>query len=772
MFVALLHPSRLLVLAALFLWGLQLHAQQSPCNRVGLVVEIDADCGATIIDLDAGQVIQAVGNISGLEIWKTIRFGSAPAIIPQTCSPEGTPVVLTCISDTLPCVADFNYLTHDENAFRHTFQADVYDPSTQSCLWNFGDGSSATGAVVEHIFAQEGYFNVCLTVTDPLGCSAQYCQNLFVDAQNPNWCGFDIQVTTVNNQLQGTLYPTNASDDQLLDVQWFLHKSNQILSTERTFNYELPGEGNYLVCAQFTSQSSKNNSLCNTTRCQQVTLTAPGCFAPTLVNPTALCPMLLAPVCGCNGITYINECEAMSAGATGWWTGPCNSTTGACNADLGFKILSGGLDTSYTVRFYNLSTGTLQDLQLDFGDGTPIVSNATLDSIDHVYEKGGIYRANLAAWNQAGCVASITKLVITDSYNNNSSQLPGGTDYVWPGDANGDSKANVYDLLNIGVLYHEKGAPRPGASPDWKPQFAPNWHSALGVNSKHSDCDGDGTINDFDTDPIEIHYAPIDATPAVELPGAPPVYLDFVADTIAINPQSTDQFLEIEADVMVGTPVQPAMGLYGIAMGLAYPDYVEHDPEADYPFNNLFGHSNHVLWLPKDNYSKRQLDLGFVRKNSQAVSGYGRIARIRFRADYIIIVDIIGRESKPLTPFSVKLGGLKAIDQNGEPLQFSIPAVADTVWFYITTKATDDIPGSELVRVSPNPATTEAQVFTGDLTINSIDVVNNLGQLVLSRSTPTSSRIHTIPVAGWIPGVYSIRITTPQGIVSRKLTVK
>lgn len=77
------------------------------------------------------------------------------------------------------------------------------------------------------------------------------------------------------------------------------------------------------------------------------------CIDPTLINPTAICPMIWAPVCGCDGQTYSNSCVAVnSAGVTEWTDGECQSASncmeipadvdfGACLAILGYGYVQG-----------------------------------------------------------------------------------------------------------------------------------------------------------------------------------------------------------------------------------------------------------------------------------------------------------------------------------------------------------------------------------------------------------------------------------------------
>ena len=71
-----------------------------------------------------------------------------------------------------------------------------------SYLWSWGDGTFDTIAFPNHVYSTEGYYEICLTITDSLGCTNIYCDSSYLQKSSTSmiWVEVIPQIITGINQ--------------------------------------------------------------------------------------------------------------------------------------------------------------------------------------------------------------------------------------------------------------------------------------------------------------------------------------------------------------------------------------------------------------------------------------------------------------------------------------------------------------------------------------------------------------------------------------------
>ena len=331
---------------------------------------------------------------------------------------------------------------------------------------------------------------------------------------------------------------------------------------------------------------------------------------------------------------------------------------------------------------------------------------------------------------------------------------------VWPGDCNYDQTASNDDLLNIGLSYNTSGPVRPAANINWIAQPAPDWQNyfTAGINFKHSDCDGNGTIDSADVQAILQNYGlvhplkPADEQSIQSI--TPSIYLTADVDTAGLSDV-------INITVNLGTASVPVDSIYGIAFSITYEQFLVDTNSAttDFSASWIGIPGSNAITLEKHFSSQGFSDLAITRRNqSNIFNGDGPIAVMT-----IVTTDNLSGK----TLMNLKLMDIRAITYS----EYVIPltGIGDSVIIDPNFTAVEDIDVVNDIMTFPNPAQNDLFIRSKNTRINSIELKNSLGQSI-RKQTVNGASTH-LNTSGLSNGIFFLSVLTDKGVISKKVQV-
>jgi len=299
-------------------------------------------------------------------------------------------------------------------------------------------------------------------IIDSLGCDTTIVTTLSTPSGNfvynisanqpgctsPNG-SITINVTSGSNppyqySINSGAYNSNPSYANLVAGNFTLSIRDTV-GCDTTFTYNLAATFGFLV--DTFSVNIKNVTCSSNSVCPD----------PAKIDSSVICPAVVIPVCGCDGVTYNNSCEAQSlGGVTIWVPGVCGGSIptpviGADGAITGLSIVAGTGTPPFTFAWYNAG-GMLVGNDIDLlaqpvGNYTLVVTD-TAGCIDTVgpysilQNPNPIINTSIVNITDASCGASIGSIAGLSA----TGQAP--LTYTWTNTI-GDTVGNAANLTNM-----------------------------------------------------------------------------------------------------------------------------------------------------------------------------------------------------------------------------------------------------------------------------------------------------------------------------------
>ncbi len=137
--------------------------------------------------------------------------------------------VNTLCSTVSYCSAMFN-LYPDTSVLHHYYAVNMAAGiQPLSYVWSWGDGTYDSIAYPSHLYDSSGYYSICLTITDAIGCTSTYCDSSYLQKDGNSIISIDVippgttWINENNNSTNITVFPNPSSSS-------FTIKSSQILN--------------------------------------------------------------------------------------------------------------------------------------------------------------------------------------------------------------------------------------------------------------------------------------------------------------------------------------------------------------------------------------------------------------------------------------------------------------------------------------------------------------------------------------------------------------
>ena len=307
--------------------------------------------------------------------------------------------------------------------------------SISETFWDFGDGATSTAYDGVHLYATAGVYTVSLTVSDSLGCSNTFTEDINVIFSDLN-ADFELDYIIGASCPPLPISLTNTSTGDISDFEWVIERESgyfTYFTDEVVLTYTEPGDYDVALYIYNSVGCVDSLNIINAINVPgptgSLSFLADTVCTPALINFSVIdLDADLAYVDFGDGDTtlitgdfsysYLEEgvyCPTIILiDSTGcFYAEACDSSLVVSEPHiLDFEVVDSTYCLGDSMLFVNNSTGSvlnpILEYTIDYGDGTPAFSIVAFDSLYHVYSTPGLYTVTISSTSSVGCPAAFT----------------------------------------------------------------------------------------------------------------------------------------------------------------------------------------------------------------------------------------------------------------------------------------------------------------------------------------------------------------------------
>ena len=189
----------------------------------------------------------------------TLKIESATDF--RNCEDKIVKQIRVGTADSL-CKAYFEYKALSLYHYKFYYLSDDPSGNAVKVKWDFGDGTSGTGIVAEHVYKKAGVYKVCVTSINADGCTSTYCKTIVIRDSSHCLTTFDYSSLPCRCLNCACLHFKSRTNDDVVKWFWDFGDGNYSHEPNPYHTYFSPVNKKYTVCLTTVTSGGCESHYC------------------------------------------------------------------------------------------------------------------------------------------------------------------------------------------------------------------------------------------------------------------------------------------------------------------------------------------------------------------------------------------------------------------------------------------------------------------------------------------------------------------------------